>query len=223
MFAAMTRILLLLCAAANRLASSAPVDGTPAAPSPLAEGWATCASHLSCADCYAASRTCHWCAKDGGACHARGALHGCLEGASCDAPREPPEESKSCAEHATCGTCAASSWECHWCAAEEACHAKGSLKGCATGTSCYSIDRCQRLEPERVGGGGTFSKASFEGVGPVATGTLGVLLALTLCCSTCCFAGATFVKSAVDDLVREPAELVEDGRLVGATPPTATP
>jgi len=63
--------------------------------------------------------------------------------------------------------------------------------------------------------GGTFSKASFVGVGPVAKGVLGVLMGLVLCCSTVCFAGATFVKCAVDDLVGEPVEIVEDGMLVG--------
>ena len=63
--------------------------------------------------------------------------------------------------------------------------------------------------------GGTFSRSSFEGVGPVAAGTLGVLLGLVVCCSTLCFAGATFLKCAVDDLVGEPADMVEGGALVG--------
>ena len=63
-------------------------------------------------------------------------------------------------------------------------------------------------------GGGTFSKASFQGVGPVAKGVLGVLLGLVLCCSTLCFAGATFMKCAVDDLMGEPVEIVEDGMLI---------
>lgn len=62
--------------------------------------------------------------------------------------------------------------------------------------------------------GGTFSKASFHGVGPVAKGFLGLMLGLVLCCSTMCFGGAAFVKSAVDDLVGEPVEIVEDGMVV---------
>ena len=51
--------------------------------------------------------------------------------------------------------------------------------------------------------GGTFSSASFQGVGPVAITVLAVIMGLVLCCATCCFAGATFVKGAVDDLVGE--------------------
>mmetsp|Transcript_37242 Transcript_37242/g.78018 ORF Transcript_37242/g.78018 Transcript_37242/m.78018 type:complete len:283 (+) Transcript_37242:521-1369(+) len=63
--------------------------------------------------------------------------------------------------------------------------------------------------------GGTFSKASFAGVGPIAKGVLVSMMTLVLCCSTMCFGGVTFVKCAVDDLVGEPAEIVEDGILIG--------
>ncbi len=52
--------------------------------------------------------------------------------------------------------------------------------------------------------GGLFSKDTVEGVGPVVTTVLAVVMGLVLCCATCCFAGVTFVKGAVDDLVRQP-------------------
>ena len=63
--------------------------------------------------------------------------------------------------------------------------------------------------------GGLFSKASVEGVGPVATTVLAVIMGLVLCCATCCFAGVTFVKGAVDDLVtREPNEGYDDNGMI---------
>ena len=62
--------------------------------------------------------------------------------------------------------------------------------------------------------GGLFSKASFEGVGPVVTAVLAVVMGLVLCCATCCFAGATFVKGAVDDLVGQPEEDGNDDDVV---------
>jgi len=37
---------------------------------------------------------------------------------------------------------------CHWCEFDNACHAIGSIYGCVSGVNCYSIDNCQRLEPE---------------------------------------------------------------------------
>ena len=91
----------------------------------------------------------------------------------------------------------------------------GSVHGCATGVNCYAIDRCQRLEPEEIKGGGTFSKSSFEGVGAGVKALVWILAGLVLCCSTLCFAGATAVKCAVDDLVGEDPQMVEDGMLVG--------
>eukprot|EP00579_Thalassiosira_antarctica_P014408 CAMPEP_0201945212 /NCGR_PEP_ID=MMETSP0903-20130614/53788_1 /ASSEMBLY_ACC=CAM_ASM_000552 /TAXON_ID=420261 /ORGANISM="Thalassiosira antarctica, Strain CCMP982" /LENGTH=239 /DNA_ID=CAMNT_0048488275 /DNA_START=38 /DNA_END=758 /DNA_ORIENTATION=+ len=86
----------------------------------------------------------------------------------------PADDSQSCSDHASCSDCTSSSWGCHWCSSDEACHAVGSMHGCAAGANCYSIGRCQRLEPERMEDGGTFSRASFRGVGPVAKGVLGV-------------------------------------------------
>jgi hypothetical protein len=82
--------------------------------------------------------------------------------------------------------------------------------------NCHAIHRCQRLEPEPIeDGGGTFSYESFRGVGPVAKIILGLLTGLVLCCSTLCFGLASFFKCAVDDLVGEPIEMVEDGVPVG--------
>ncbi|KAL9186663.1 hypothetical protein ACHAXT_005901 [Thalassiosira profunda] len=207
--AAAAAVVLSLSAAADGVdpfASTTEVD--------LDEGWKSCYSHQTCSECYAASSTCHWCAKDQ-ACHAKPA--GCGIGASCQP--EPPANN-TCFAHQNCTSCTASSWGCHWCASDEKCHAVGSIHGCSAGANCYAIDRCQRVEPERMAdAGGTFSKASFQGVGPAAKGVLGVLMGLILCCSTMCFGAATFVKGAVDDLVGEPVELVEDGMLIqGGTP-----
>eukprot|EP00569_Conticribra_weissflogii_P005327 CAMPEP_0171332206 /NCGR_PEP_ID=MMETSP0878-20121228/3212_1 /TAXON_ID=67004 /ORGANISM="Thalassiosira weissflogii, Strain CCMP1336" /LENGTH=537 /DNA_ID=CAMNT_0011832905 /DNA_START=164 /DNA_END=1777 /DNA_ORIENTATION=+ len=95
---------------------------------------------------------------------------------------------------------------------DEACHAVGSLHGCATGVNCYAIDRCQRLEPEKVADGGIFSASSFTGVGPVVKVVLGIVVGLVLCCSTVCLVGASAVKCAVDDLVGE-----EGGDYMGRT------
>jgi hypothetical protein len=180
-----------------------------------------CASHTNCTECGGASSLCHWCAKDN-KCHAKGDPFGCLIGASsCDAnnpstPPPPTPPTKKCIDFKDCQSCANSSWECHWCPQNNGtCHAKGSWGGCATGANCFAIERCQRLEPERIYHGGTFSTASFQGVGPVATTVLAVIMGLVLCCATCCFAGATFVKGAVDDLVGEPDMVGEDDGMSG--------
>mmetsp|Transcript_24594 Transcript_24594/g.37080 ORF Transcript_24594/g.37080 Transcript_24594/m.37080 type:complete len:495 (+) Transcript_24594:75-1559(+) len=183
-----------------------------------------CAAHTNCTECGGAlSALCHWCAKNN-KCHAKGDPFGCLIGASCDAPpptpkptKPPTPPAKKCIDFKDCQSCANSSWECHWCPQDNdgTCHAKGSWSGCASGADCFAIDRCQRLEPERVYHGGTFSKASFEGVGPVATTVLAVIMGLVLCCATCCFAGATFVKGAVDDLVRPVDMVYEDDGMSG--------
>ncbi|KAL7435469.1 hypothetical protein ACHAXM_004670 [Skeletonema potamos] len=171
-----------------------------------------CASHTNCTECDGAP-LCHWCAKDN-KCHAKGDPFGCLVGASsCGAP---PTQTKKCIDFRDCQSCANSSWECHWCPQNNGtCHAKGSWSGCATGADCFAIERCQRLEPERIYHGGTFSAASFQGVGLVATTVLAVIMGLVLCCATCCFAGATFVKGAVDDLLGEPDMVGEDDGMSG--------
>lgn len=177
--------------------------------------WETCSSHKSCTECYDASSTCHWCSHDN-KCHVKGSPLplGCITGASCDGSNNSTKAVEHCADHTTCSSCSDSSWGCHWCASDEKCHAKFSMQGCTLSTDCYAINRCQRLEPERMEDPGIFSSASFAGVGPVAKGVLGVLMGLILCCSTLCFGGVTFLKCAVDDLVGEPVEIVEDGVVI---------
>lgn len=173
--------------------------------------WETCSSHTTCTECYDASSTCHWCDVTG--CHVKGNLihGGCAKGVSCNPEQDKKDkEANQCDHHKTCASCSNFSVLCHWCSSDEACHALGSMHGCAAGENCYAIDRCQRLEPERIEDGGTFSKASFAGVGPVAKFVLGLMMGLVLCCSTMCFGGATFLKCAVDDLVGEPVEIVEE-------------
>ncbi len=119
-------------------------------------------------------------------------------------PPAPSPPKKKCVDFNSCESCSNSSWECHWCSSDNTCHAKGSLKGCAAGANCHAIDRCQRLEPEVIGHGGTFSSESFEGVNVMAATILSVIMGLILCCSTCCFVGVTCVKGVVDDMVRDP-------------------
>ncbi len=116
----------------------------------------------------------------------------------------PSPPKKKCVDFTSCESCSHSSWECHWCSSDNTCHAKGSLKGCAAGTNCHAINRCQRLEPEVIEHGGTFSSESFEGVNVMAATILSVMMGLILCCSTCCFVGLTCVKGVVDDMVGEP-------------------
>lgn len=41
----------------------------------------------------------------------------------------------TCASHSTCGDCYSSAF-CHWCEADQACHARGSIHGCFSGASC---------------------------------------------------------------------------------------
>jgi len=172
-----------------------------------------CATHTSCLTCGGALHDlCHWCDITN-KCHAKGDPFGCLIGTSCDdnsnstrppsPPPTPQPTKKKCIDFKDCESCANSSWECHWCPQNEgSCHPLGSWSGCATGADCFAIDRCQRIEPERVNTGGLFSKDTVKGVGPVVTTVLAVIMGLVLCCATCCFAGLTFVKGAVDDLVR---------------------
>lgn len=174
----------------------------------LETGWKwgeSCFSHKTCDKCDT-GLGCHWC---GDSCHAKGSIRGggCLEGTSCN-------ETKTCYDHTDCAECSDSSWSCHWCDSDKSCHEIGSRHGCLAGTNCYAIERCQRLEPERIYDGGIFSSSSFNGVGAVSTSVLWVLFGLVLCCSTMCYGTATFLKGAVDDLVGEP-EFVDDGIFEG--------
>ena len=167
--------------------------------------WDSCYSHTNCEDCYKAY-LCHWCS---GSCHAKASVRGgCIDGDSCT-----PSDSKTCSDHQTCTDCTSSSWGCHWCQGKESCHEIGSTSGCVKGANCYAIDRCQRIEPEKLSQHGVFSSSSFSGVGPVAKGVLGVLLGLIICCSTLCFGAATFVRGAVKDLIGDP-DIVEDDNLL---------
>mmetsp|Transcript_6404 Transcript_6404/g.9395 ORF Transcript_6404/g.9395 Transcript_6404/m.9395 type:complete len:425 (-) Transcript_6404:62-1336(-) len=137
----------------------------------------------------------------------------------------PPQTKKKCVDFKSCESCSHSSWECHWCSSDNTCHAKGSLKGCAAGANCHAIDRCQRLQPEEIEHGGTFSRESFQGVSLMATTVLSVIMGLILCCSTCCFVGVSCVKGVVEDIVRDPDadrsqhdDFLDDDRLELQTP-----
>ena len=90
----------------------------------------SCFSIKDCGDC-TKTYTCHWCNHDD-ACHAKGSVHGCSWGGTCQAP-----EPKGCAAHTTCSECALSGHTCHWCAFDNACHAVGSPHGCASGVSSF--------------------------------------------------------------------------------------
>lgn len=169
--------------------------------------WEHCDSHENCGDCTSAYG-CHWCGGEN-TCNAKASPYGCTIGTSCDADNNNEAPDNSCATHGDCSSCAASSWGCHWCSHDNACHAVGSIHGCAAGVDCYAIERCQRLEPEHVDNN-MFSGSTYTGAGTVAKVTIGIIAGLVACCATACLASATLVKSAVDDLVETPRE--EGGR-----------
>lgn len=113
-------------------------------------------------------------------------------------PAPSPDDDKnktdtSCASHTNCTSCAASSWGCHWCAYDEACHAKGSVHGCIAGVNCYRQDRCTRKEPEPIRG---------YDIGDVGKMPLIVILSLAgliICCATCCFGVACCMRGTYED------------------------
>jgi hypothetical protein len=151
----------------------------------------SCSTHLNCDECTTSSSFCHWCSFDH-ACHAKGSIHGCLEGVTCQAPAK---ENSTCASRTSCSDCAHSSSLCHWCAHDNMCHAVGSIYGCVTGVDCYSNDRCQRFVPEDITG------YFIQDVGILP---LAIIFSLGLCCCCCaslCFCGASGIKGAYDDIV----------------------
>ena len=152
-----------------------------------------CSSHSNCDQCAASSWGCHWCAYDD-ACHTKGSVHGCAVGASCDAPKKKNATDRSCAVHKACGECSLSSWGCHWCEHDNACHSVGSIHGCMSGVNCYDNDRCQRKEPEPI------EQIVFTNIGflPFA-GILGLGL-IICCCASLCLTGMCCVRGLYDDL-----------------------
>jgi hypothetical protein len=154
----------------------------------------SCGIYQSCFDCATASSWCHWCQHDN-VCHEKRSVYGCLEGVTCVNKTEPHKEDKGCGVHKTCGECAISSIGCHWCAADNACHAIGSIYGCVTGVDCYSNDRCRRQQPAAI------RTLTFQemGFGPFLVVLF--LASICLCCSTLGFCVAGSVKGAYDDLV----------------------
>ncbi len=162
------------------------------------------------ADCYNCSNTysCHWCSNDD-QCHARGSVHGCSWGASCDPPK--PKENSTCASRMTCSECALSSHLCHWCENDNACHAVGSRYGCTTGVDCYSNDRCRRSEPE------PFNRLvimDIPRVAVISSLSIGLLLILCLSCCHYCF---TNVKGAYDDLATISMAASRPPSIIGGT------
>ena len=153
----------------------------------------TCAGHTNCSTCADAS-WCHWCGHD---CHARGSIHGCIYGASCDSHKKPPKnetDPSGCGAHDSCSECAVSSHLCHWCAHDNACHSVGSVYGCVGGVDCYSNSICERKEPEPI------VDTVFTQIGPLPLLVLLVLSSVLLCCASTCFCVAGGVKGAYDDL-----------------------
>ena len=144
-------------------------------------------------DCFNCSNTysCHWCSFDD-MCHAKGSIHGCSWGASCEPPK--PKENSTCASQMTCSDCVLSSHLCHWCAHDNACHAVGSRYGCTTGVDCYSNDRCRRSEPEPL-----HEETILDVPKVVLISTLSVGFVLLLCL-TCCQYCLMNVKGAYNDL-----------------------
>ena len=105
----------------------------------------------------------------------------------------------ACRIHSDCMECAASSWGCHWCAADEACHAIGSYHGCLSGVNCYSNDRCERKEPEPLGGDPLLPFGWAEGAGSTAVFVVLAASAAVLCCATCCLCVACCMRGTYED------------------------
>jgi hypothetical protein len=162
----------------------------------------TCASHTNCSTCADAS-WCHWCGFD---CHARGSIHGCVYGASCDNHKKKKDDDKKnkkndtdpsgCGAHDSCSECAVSSHLCHWCAHDNACHSVGSVYGCVGGVDCHSNSICERKQPEPIAAADTV----FTQIGPFPLLVLMIVSAVLLCCASTCFCVAGGVKGAYDDL-----------------------
>ena len=118
--------------------------------------------------------------------------------------------SDSCSAQPNCTSCNTFS-TCHWCSFDDACHTIGSVYGCLTGTSCYSIDSCFRSEPEPA--------PPLPAGSTVAT--VVICLALLLCCCATCWLGiARAIKTTfqellfkgLDDNEEEEEQGVADGR-----------
>lgn len=152
----------------------------------------SCHAYEDCSTCSSSSWGCHWCEFDG-VCHAKGSVYGCTEGMNCNKEKKN-ETDKSCASHHDCSSCALSSWGCHWCAHDNACHTKGSMYGCTMGVDCYSSDRCMRKEPDPL------DKLVFTNMGTLPFFIILFLAGTCLCCSTLCFALAGGIKGAYEDL-----------------------
>lgn len=146
----------------------------------------SCHSHTNCTDCYDSSYGCHWCASDN-QCHAKGSIHGCSIGASCQNATD-----NSCRSHNNCTECSLSSYGCHWCEFDNQCHAKGSVYGCAVGVDCYSNDRCQRQIPEKI--------HTPLSISPLIDLILWGSLIASISCCTFCFCGVRGIKETVNDL-----------------------
>ena len=84
---------------------------------------------------------------------------------------------------------------CHWCEFDNACHAVGDvIYGCAWGVNCYSIDNCQRMEPEPADAMSP----------PVGVTVLFVFVGLACCAGlTCCVFVSNRVKLAYLALLPE--------------------
>eukprot|EP00980_Cylindrotheca_fusiformis_P016966 scaffold5159_cov112-Cylindrotheca_fusiformis.AAC.20 len=147
----------------------------------------SCFSIKNCTDCLNAY-TCHWCDFDQ-ACHAKGSVHGCKWGSSC----QPPKPT-GCAAHTTCSECALSSHACHWCEFDNACHAVTSPFGCKTGVDCYSNERCRRSEPEK------FEKVVLTEMPYAYLISLLIIGSILIGCLTCCYGFVGNLRGAYNDL-----------------------
>lgn len=151
-----------------------------------------CTEHASCKECDMALG-CHWCKKDS-ACHAKGSIHGCSWGVTCDADDDHHhKEDKGCAAKRNCRDCSLTN-SCHWCAHDNACHRLGSRYGCLSGVDCYSNDRCMRKQPEAL------AENSAASIGIIPIIVLAIFGCCMCCCTSSCFFVASGVKGAYDDL-----------------------
>ena len=182
----------------------------------------SCAGQTNCESCVAHSSWCHWCEKQN-ECHSKGSFYGCFSGVTtCSSSNNnnnktvDPDDQHGCAAHATCADCDTASHFCHWCAHDNACHAIGSVYGCATGVDCYSNDRCQRKTPQHLPPRQWFAwRPNVAQLHALPVAIVLAAAALIACCATVCFCICCGVKGAYDDLLPDDAAAAAEPLLAG--------
>jgi len=117
-------------------------------------------------------------------------------------------KSNACKAHTSCGECSSSSWGCHWCGHDNACHPIGS--GCVKGMECHDNNKtchgsdcdnaekktCQRTKAERVK-----PVPLGEGIGIGFFVAVSGLTLVAFLCFTFVYCTVGSMKNEYDDLV----------------------